>query len=79
MANSAVPLYCRADAESPGGSLEAPNTPVSRVHTDYTTRGGISRLKALLPDEADRLSSTPFAIYQVINGRPGLTPGCMEQ
>lgn len=39
--------------------------PVAGVHVDYTTQSGIDRLKALLPDEAEKLQSTPFAVVQV--------------
>ncbi|KAK9813676.1 hypothetical protein WJX73_002659 [Symbiochloris irregularis] len=39
--------------------------PVPRLHVDYTLRTGHTRLKELLPDEADQLTKTPFAVIQV--------------
>lgn len=36
-----------------------------RVHVDYTVRSGPGRLHQLLPDEADTLKRTPFAVIQV--------------
>ena len=36
-----------------------------RAAADYTTASGIERLKALLPNEVDRLQRTPFAVVQV--------------
>ncbi|KAK9807623.1 hypothetical protein WJX72_004557 [[Myrmecia] bisecta] len=39
--------------------------PVARVHVDYTVKSGPERLQALLPDEADQLTKTPFAVIQV--------------
>ena len=44
---------------------DARGAPVSRVHVDYTVRSGPARLHAVLPDEAEKLSKTPFAIIQV--------------
>ena len=44
-------------------TMTAARAPVPRVHCDYTTRSGIERL-AGLPDEADRLTKTPFAVLQ---------------
>ena len=38
--------------------------PVARAHVDYTTQSGINRLHALLPEEADKLQQTPFAVVQ---------------
>jgi len=35
------------------------------VHVDHTTLGGVNRLHAVLPDEAEKLSKTPFTIVQV--------------
>lgn len=57
--------YFRDDPDAKGENLGDRRTPASRVHTDYTTEGGVARLKALLPDEAETLMRTPFAIYQV--------------
>lgn len=45
--------------------VEARGAPVSRVHVDYTTKSGPIRLKAALPDEAEQLMRTPFAVIQV--------------
>ena len=45
--------------------VEARGAPVSRVHVDYTTRSGPIRLKAALPNEAEQLMKTPFAVIQV--------------
>ena len=39
---------------------------VGLVHVDYTAKGGPNRLRMILPDEADKLSKTPYAIIQVI-------------
>ena len=39
--------------------------PVPLVHVDYTTTSGPQRLDALLPEEADKLKETPFAVVQV--------------
>ena len=38
---------------------------MSRVHVDYTVKSGPSRLHAVLPEEAERLSRIPFAVIQV--------------
>ena len=35
------------------------------VHVNYTTTSGPQRLDALLPEEADKLKETPFAVVQV--------------
>ena len=35
------------------------------VHVDYTAKGGPNRLRMVLPEEADKLSKTPYAIVQV--------------
>ena len=35
------------------------------AHVDYTAESGIDRLSALLPDEAEKLRETPFAVVQV--------------
>ena len=35
------------------------------AHVDYTAESGIDRLDALLPDEAEKLRETPFAVVQV--------------
>ena len=45
--------------------IDARGQPVSRVHVDYTTRSGVERLHTLLPDEAEKLQKTPFAVIQV--------------
>ena len=37
------------------------------VHVDYTTKGGPNRLQHVLPEEAEKLSRTPYAIVQVCN------------
>lgn len=39
--------------------------PVGMAHVDYTTNSGIDRLTELLPEEADKLRQTPFAVIQV--------------
>ena len=44
---------------------KAARNPVGLVHVDYTAVGGVNRLHAVLPDEAERLSKTPFAVVQV--------------
>lgn len=35
------------------------------AHVDYTAESGVDRLDALLPEEADKLRKTPFAVVQV--------------
>ena len=40
--------------------------PVVRAHVDYTLRSGQERLKALLPDEWEKLQKTPYGIIQVL-------------
>ena len=45
--------------------VEARGAPVSRVHVDYTTKSGPIRLQAALPEEAEQLMKTPFAVIQV--------------
>ena len=52
-------------AEADQKDPDAPNQPVSRVHVDYTVKSGPERLQAVLPDEAERLMKTPFAVIQV--------------
>ena len=47
-----------------------PRQPVPLVHVDYTATSGVQRLNALLPEEADRLQETPFAVVQVTH-QPG--------
>ena len=47
------------------GDAEEQGQPVSRVHVDYTVKSGPERLQAVLPDEADKLMKTPFAVIQV--------------
>ena len=49
-------------------NVEARGALVSRVHVDYTTKSGPIRLQAALPDEAERLMKTPFAVIQVKSG-----------
>ena len=39
--------------------------PVLRAHVDYTLRSGHTRLKEVLPDEAEKLWKTPYAVIQV--------------
>lgn len=39
--------------------------PVNRVHVDYSVKGGPGWLRTELPDEAEKLMKTPFAIIQV--------------
>ncbi|KAK9859835.1 hypothetical protein WJX84_000544 [Apatococcus fuscideae] len=38
--------------------------PVVRAHVDYTEKSGANRLKELLPEEAERLQKTPYAVIQ---------------
>lgn len=61
--------YCRSDEEKKHElELEQRGQPVARVHVDYTTRSGVERLHMLLPDEAEKLQQTPFAVIQVCQG-----------
>ena len=46
-------------------SLELPGLPVSKVHVDYTVKSGVERLHRVLPEEAEKLQKTPFAVIQV--------------
>lgn len=39
--------------------------PVPRAHVDYTLTSGPGRLKELLPEEAETLQKTPYAVIQV--------------
>ncbi len=47
--------------------------PVMGAHVDYTPKSGPSRLQDLLPEEAESLQQTPYAVIQVqssaCNGR----------
>lgn len=59
---------CRQQQETddkPDLEVELAGKPVARVHVDYTTKSGVERLHTLLPDEADQLQKTPFAVIQV--------------
>jgi len=38
---------------------------VMGAHVDYTPKSGPSRLKDLLPEEAETLQQTPYAVIQV--------------
>ena len=62
----------RRSAEADQKDPDAPNQPVSRVHVDYTVKSGPERLQAVLPDEAERLMKTPFAVIQVTTSHHGL-------
>ncbi|DBA80955.1 TPA: hypothetical protein ACH3X2_007172 [Trebouxia sp. C0005] len=58
----------KGSAKSADGEQKDPDAkgqPVSRVHVDYTVKSGPERLQAVLPDEAERLMKTPFAVIQV--------------
>lgn len=48
-----------ADKPAPRGQ------PVVRAHVDYTLKSGKERLHVLLPDEAEKLQKTPYAVIQV--------------
>lgn len=55
--------HCRSpDSDQ---NIDGKGEPVSRVHVDYTVKSGPERLQAVLPDEAERLMKTPFAVIQV--------------
>ena len=56
-------FHCRS-VESDQKSPDAKGQPVSRVHVDYTVKSGPERLQAVLPNEAERLMKTPFAVIQ---------------
>lgn len=56
-------FHCRS-AESDQKNPDARGQPVSRVHVDYTVKSGPERLQAVLPNEAERLMKTPFAVIQ---------------
>ena len=55
---------CRS-AQGEQKDPDARGQPVSRVHVDYTVKSGPERLQAVLPDEAEELMKTPFAVIQV--------------
>ena len=57
----ALSVMCRDSEQALKSSKRGP---VPRVHVDYTLQSGPERLTAVLPDEADRLSKTPFAVIQ---------------
>ena len=57
-------LHCRS-VESDQENPDARGQPVSRVHVDYTVKSGPERLQAVLPNEAEQLMKTPFAVIQV--------------
>ena len=39
--------------------------PVQRTHVDYSLNSGPGRLEELLPEEAENLQKTPYAVIQV--------------
>ena len=48
----------------------AQGKPVMGAHVDYTPKSGPSRLWDLLPEEAESLQKTPYAVVQVNNSKP---------
>ncbi len=54
-------LHCRAGVTASAGR----GKPVPRAHVDYTLTSGPGRLKELLPEEAESLKKTPYAVIQV--------------
>ncbi|KAK9805395.1 hypothetical protein WJX73_010916 [Symbiochloris irregularis] len=46
------------------GDSAKKRSPVPHIHVDYTSESGESRLHLEMPDEADTLKKTPFAIVQ---------------
>ena len=54
-------LHCRAGVAASAGR----GKPVPRAHVDYTLTSGPGRLKELLPEEAESLQKTPYAVIQV--------------
>ena len=54
-------MYDRDQVATPA----ARSQPVVRAHVDYTIKSGRERLHALLPDEAEKLQQTPYAVIQV--------------
>ena len=51
--------FFRLNAPVPRGK------PVMGAHVDYTPKSGPSRLWDLLPEEAESLQKTPYAVVQV--------------
>ena len=68
-----LPAACRAGDDM----LKNPSSraPATRVHVDYTHLSGPERLNAFLPDEAETLRKTPFAVLQVSLSRTCWTSG----
>ena len=54
-------LHCRAGVAASAGR----GKPVPQAHVDYTLTSGPGRLKELLPEEAETLQMTPYAVIQV--------------
>lgn len=54
-------VCCRAGMAASAGR----GKPVPRAHVDYTLPSGPGRLKELLPEEAESLQKTPYAVIQV--------------
>lgn len=68
-------LHCRSGVAASAGR----GKPVPRAHVDYTLTSGPSRLKELLPEEAESLQKTPYAVIQVQWHGPSLTGSPLSQ
>ena len=70
---------CRApDCQTASARRGAPQ---GSVHVDYDHLSGDSRLSELLPEEAEKLRETPFAVIQVGSfeiGKGGKELGCFK-
>ena len=53
-----------------GKQVPGSNEPVQRAHVDYTLYSGPNRLKQLMPEEAEKLQQSPYAVIQVITALP---------
>ena len=49
--------------------------PAGRAHCDYTVISGLDRSRAVLPEEADNLARTPYAVIQVCSPAHSLSYG----
>ena len=63
MSEPSVAMCSEAETHKPTG-IPSRRQPVSRVHVDFTVQSGPVRLKSVLPEEAERLLKTPFAVVQ---------------
>ena len=53
-----------------GKSVPGSNELVQRAHVDYTLYSGPNRLKQFMPEEAEKLQQSPYAVIQVNTALP---------